>query len=201
MENTATWVDEKYAALLSKQHRNNISKLTAGSIINYDTVCKTIQEMRKTSNYLCEIAYDEIGFGVNKRTVIGVFFLAHSHLDDTIGIYIAYYNSKGKLVTNNTGRRLWSQAKKVTIRQIIVLSKHAHVRLFERLRTNSREDVVRILRELTDLDPPYANGKIAEEATFYIEGVGRFELGLYDGAKIGHKGLCWIAKTFIAERK
>ena len=201
MENTASWVDEKYAALLSKQHRNNISNLVTGSHINYDTVCKTIREIRKTPNFLYEISYNETGFGVNKKTITGVFFLAHSPLDDSIGVYLVYYNSKGKLLTYNTGRGLRYQGKVVSVTRTIVLSKHAHIRLFERLRTNSKEDVVRILSELADIDPPYENGKITKEGTLYLEGVGRFELGLYDGAAVGHKGICWVVKTFIAEKK
>jgi hypothetical protein len=202
VENTANWVDEKYAALLSKQHRDNISNLTTGSFLNHNTVCKTIREIRKTPNFLCEISYDETGFGVNKKTVTGVFFLAHSPLDDSISIYLVYYNSKGKLLTYNTGKVRWSQGKGVAILQTIVLSKHAHIRLFERLRTNSKEDVVRILSELAGIDPPYANGKITKEGTVHLKGVGRFELGLYEGTTAaGHKGLCWVVKTFIAEKK
>ena len=196
MENTASWVDEKYGKLLAKCHRESSNEKTEG--VDYSS--RYITEARKDDRYLFERKGLSNGFGV-KKPVIRVYLLGMDNGGEVI-ISFLEYTLDGKNIRTKTSKSMVDEGGMIhhDTRTFLVmkLTYHAHSRLFERLRTNSREDVMMVLKILTR----YAESRrrYKEDCTIRIPSVGRFELASFSGkfgSKLGHG---WIIKTFIGEK-
>lgn len=185
MENTATWVDQRYGSLLA---RLSIETLKASSLEVEDLITARgrmagrIEVFRGYAGWLAETPLKKVGYGVSKPGTR--LWQMDCDVDkSTTCIYISSvdFNRHGRLIRGKSDSRM-------------VITHHAMGRLFERLRTNALGEVIRLgLVPLTELLPPK---RLGEEATIRIPEVGRFEaVAAMDEGK--PEEMIWLIKTFI----
>ena len=192
MKNTASWVDEKYGKLLAKHHINDLAGKTEG----VDYTSRSIKEARKTDNYLFERKAISTGFGI-KTTIIRGYFLDIINSGPRSGAAITYmeYTENGKCILY--GKKPYRHSKHFLVMR---MTYHAHSRLFERLRTNSKDEVIEVLsRMLKHIELPISNYE--KDITIELPNVGRLEMTLEEEDKGYYINTWWVAKTFIAEKK
>lgn len=183
--NTATWVDERYAELLARLSTETLdasANALMGSLESKGRRADRIEVLRAYAGWLIERPISKVGYGISKPGT-RVWLLA-GHTDKKIaGLAIASadFNRHGKLV-------------RPLSKGLALITRHAMIRLFERLRTNALGEVItRGLVPLTEMEPPEVVG---DEATIRIPGVGRFEaVAEIDPARPDE--IVWIVKTFI----
>lgn len=187
MENTATWVDQRYGSLLARLSRETLeaSAIEVGDLIDTKgRMADRIELFRGYAGWLAETPLKKVGYGVSKPGTR--LWQMDCNPDKTVTcIYISSvdFNRHGRLVRGKTDSRA-------------VITHHAMGRLFERLRTNALGEVIRIgLVPLTELLPPK---RLGEEATIRIPEVGRFE-AVADMDEGKPEEMIWIIKTFIDE--
>jgi hypothetical protein len=185
IENTATWVDQRYGSLLARLSRATLtasSKEVVGSLKPQGEYMDHRQTLKSYAGWLVETPLKKVGYGVSKPGT-RVWILGGYTDNNISGILISYTDF------NRHGRLIRPMATGITL-----ITHHAMTRLFERLRTNALGEVIKIgLVPLTALPPPDVLG--AEE-TIHIAGVGRFEA--IAGTIVTCPGdLGWIMKTFI----
>jgi len=211
--NTATWVDERDGKRLARQTVNALRVEDEESRDELELF--RLAQIRGSVNYLREEAGVRIGPGfrvgvrvwhldATQRQDIDVgtadepaaFLGATLEAFDTsaefregVTIFTADYDARGDLVE----RSLHTPA-------IVAITRHALARLFERLRTNALDDVVRkALVPLSRLDRPET---LANECRVEVAGVGEFYMACETVTSIdGSSATCWIAKTFVAAPK
>ncbi|MBX3608651.1 MAG: hypothetical protein KF871_02045 [Hydrogenophaga sp.] len=193
--NTASWVDERYAKQLARQA---VDTLDADRGNN--TAMMTLSTMRKSSLFLRE---ERVrvgpGFKVGTRVWCLDTPVSQARIDrlapgrrtlEGIKVFAIDYDDKGRVRLGNLKSRP----------PLANISQHALGRLFERLRTNALDDVVReALIPVSLLAQPMLDA-VGEEVEIALLGLGRMPAvvqGACDvvGAPIG---AFWQVKTFIA---
>lgn len=180
MKNTATWVDERYARLLGRQLYDRMRAEVGDEVM-------TLKAMRRTSIYL----HDEpvrIGFGVGRPGRV-VFYIDTSTTNETMYIATMFYDDHGRVLVTN---------RYVNRPEIAQITQHVYRRMFERMRTNAPDDVVRIIRHMVRL--PRAP-MFMLEATIAVGGVGAFH-AITDKSRMQPTSNVpvWVLKTFIPEK-
>ncbi len=177
-ENTTSWVDEGYSQRLARQAVEGVRPAdeSAGKTL------LTLASIRRSPLYLAERP-GKVGFGMKRGTRVW-------HVDgaDTfagMGIYSLDYDQHGKAML----RSMFSPPS-------VVITRHALQRLFQRLRTNSFDEVARkALAPLVDLADPDRPGL---EGQIVVVGQGHF-VAVSEVASVtyGHQRVVWVLKTFI----
>lgn len=184
-ENTATWVDQRYASLLARLSRETL-EASSHDVARYlhakGRMAARIELLRTYAGWLTETPLKRVGYGVS-RPGTRVWMIGGATDKNVLGLSIssADFNRHGRLIRPKS-------------KGLALVTRHAMTRLFERLRTNALDEVIKIgLVPLTEMQLPEVLG---DEATIRIPGVGRFE------AVAGMDETCpdemvWIIKTFI----
>jgi hypothetical protein len=184
-ENTATWVDERYGSLLARLSRDTLDESAndlVKSIKGMGRMANRIEVIRRYAGCLTEEPIKKVGYGVSKPGT-RVWMMGSDMDKKTLGLSIssADFNRHGKLI-------------RPTSKGLVLVTHHAMMRLFERLRTNALGEVITIgLVPLTKLHPAEV---IGAEQTIRISGVGRFE-AVAGMDETSPNDLVWIIKTFI----
>lgn len=166
MPNTTTWVDEQYSHRLAGQLREDIHK----SATENPNRIKHINQARKMPGYICE---EPIRGGTE------LYYLDNSvHTSDFCLLVDRY---------DETGRWLGPSKSQTDI----YVSYHAILRLFQRLRSNSRGDLLKAVKSLFTL--PNTN-QVGVETKLQTD-FGSFFLTTFD---IALQQPRWVVKTFIA---
>ena len=174
--NTATWVDPGYAKRLARQHED---------MLRQPLELRTLRDLRASGYLLREQPGVKTGNGM--KTGIRCWYLDPTTSATGLGIFTVDFDA----------RSLRALRRSTLTPALIKITRHAHERMFERMRTNSWAEIRNALRILSLLPRPEL---IAEEAdvetdhgTFHcvseISESGRVELELV-----------WVAKTFIAPK-
>lgn len=181
--NTTSWVDESYSRRLANQTVETLRPNVGHSA----TWILSLSGARAAPHYLAERKV-RAGFSVTKRNT-RIWHVDTSDAYPGLGIFIAEYDHKGRLIRDS-----------LTSPPVVAISKHALQRLYERLRTNSFDDVVRkALAPLADV-PPAACPE--QEAEVVLPGIGRFHaVSSMALSSMGKAWPAWMLKTFIAKER
>jgi hypothetical protein len=176
--NTTTWVDDRYGQLLARQTVDRVmpaDESAGGELL-------TLGAVRRSHLYICERP-GKVGFGMKRGTRVW-------HLDGSsglsgVGIYTVDYDRSGRVII----RSMYSPP-------VYVITRHALARLFQRMRTNSLDEVTRFaLAPIAYLDPPYKPGLAAE---IVVVGRGTFHaVSEIASTSVGVTRVAWVLKTFI----
>ena len=192
--NTSSWVDERYARRLARQAVN-----TLDADREDNTVMMKLATMRKSPLYLREDGA-RVGPGFKKGTRVWCLdtpisqeqlerFAPGRRTLAGIKVFTVDYDDKGRVRTSNLNHRP----------PLANVSQHALERLFERLRTNALDDVVReALIPLSRLGQPTL-ADIGKEEEITLPDLGRMPAKVegacdVNGAPIG---TFWQIKTFV----
>ena len=196
---TTEWVDEHYSERLAGQFYKAIKA---------SKFCKNLRSMREDVSYLTEYREPD---GTYK---VWIFDVTEDGIG--IGMYPVSYDHGGRYIRKSFG-----------LTESVVLTIHAAQRLYQRLRTNSPDDVKEAVRALTGLSQ-VSEEDAGKTQTLRVPGFGRFELAVAPWQPaveampnlsddelviVRGKGLCrwgdvkdnsriistWIVKTFIDE--
>lgn len=192
--NSSSWVDERYAKRLARQA---VETLDADRDDN--TGLMKLATMRKSPLYLRE---ERVrvgpGFKVGTRVWSLETPVSQAKIDSyapgrrTLGgikLFAIDYDDKGRVRTGNLAGRP----------PLVNVSQHALERLFERLRTNALDDVVReALIPLSRLSQP-SFGDVGKEEEITLSGLGRMPATVEGACDVGGApiGAFWQIKTFI----
>jgi hypothetical protein len=152
------------------------------SIKGMGRMANRIEVLRSYAGWLTETPIKKVGFGVSKPGT-RVWLMGGDADMDVPGLSISSvdFNRHGKLIRPNS-------------KMHVLVTHHAMMRLFERLRTNALGEVITIgLVPLTKLDPAEEMGA---KQTIRISGVGRFE-AVAGVEERSPDDVVWIIKTFI----
>ncbi|MFZ3320741.1 MAG: hypothetical protein WA190_00105 [Usitatibacter sp.] len=145
----------------------------------------TLKGARASSLYLMEAHDAKVGYGMKRGTV--VVYIDSSTSTDMLTLDVAPYDKQGRVLF-----KAWHP-----LPELVQITRHCYERLFERLRTNSREEVVAVIARLIELEGPTV---IGQEVAVVIDGVGRFHAVSVHAlnGRIGSRA--WLMKTFIGEK-
>lgn len=177
-KNTATWVDEKYSKLLGRQLFSHVQGAASDGIIE-------LAKMRASQIYLCEEPI-KIGYGVGKPGV-KVYYIDNSLYSDTLFIATLYY-LKGRMVMK----------KQYIETELFKITKHAYQRMFERLRTNAKDDVLSVIKHLLSVPPPEV---YCQEVEIIVPEIGKFHAVSDRASMAAINKPVWVLKTFIATKR
>ena len=140
--NTATWVDERYGALLAKQANRKLSH----SGLEVDGSKSDIKQARAKLNVIASEPW-EYGFGVKKvgtclTTLHAVHHASVGFNQSGLQLDWHYFDHKGRHITHTDGRR--------PVLIAFILTLHAVTRLFQRLRSNDINDIAAVVAKLRD---------------------------------------------------
>ena len=192
--NTSSWVDERYARRLARQAVETLDADREDS-----SAMMKLATMRKSPLYLRE-AGARVGPGFKMGTRVWCLDtpVAQAKIDKLvpgrrtlsgIKVFTVDYDDKGRVRMGNLEFRP----------PLANVSQHALERLFERLRTNALDDVVReALIPLSRLGQPML-GDVGKEEEIALLGLGRMPAKVegacdFSGAPIG---AFWQIKTFV----
>ena len=179
--NNAGYIGERYGRILASQ----TTKYFRADV----TVPRKLNGFRKIHNYIGEEPAT-VGYGVNSLGTRAFFFDTYADADremrDNIIIDAALFNSKGVLKSH----------KEATV---AVINGHAVARMYERLRTNSLEDVMPWMTAMLML--PRDIGAWFQTTLRGKLGELRCERVLFVNERLGREYPVWVAKTFIPARK
>lgn len=181
--NTTRWVDERYGKQLAHQ---TVRDLSPKKYDRRDWIL-TLQAARAAPHYLAEKEV-KVGYGVRKKRT-RIWHVDTMTSSSGLGIFHADYKPDGSV-----------DPKSLTYPPVILITRHALERLYQRLRTNSFDEVARkALAPLARIEPsPY----YLIEATFELPGVGTMHaMSERTRTSLGIYGDTWIVKTFIEEKR
>ena len=185
MANTATWVDEPYAALLAKHANRDLD-------MDFTVTGNRTDLARLRQSPIC-LAVEQwsYGFGVKKKGT-AVTVLSASTGDWKGGLMVSW------AFFDKNGRYAGPEHRPPDV--IVMLTKHSVIRMFERLRTNDMVDVARLVRTFCNsskwVDTGDGNIKVVTpEGTFY--GVAGLSWEEREQTAVP----CLTVKTFIANKK
>lgn len=188
-ENTTDWVDPAYSARLANQLH--------AAIRNQGELRASLRAMRESVAYVTEYKLPDGSFSVWALDT-SLFHATHLLLSGY------RYDALGRL----DRKSLWGNSQ-----GCIYITRHAAQRLYQRLRTNSRDDFKGVIQILTTL-PCVDVVDLGRLKALEFPGFGRFELVVdrlkeaqqqvdawaFAGCPAIHVPATWVVKTFIDVR-
>jgi hypothetical protein len=176
--NNVEWVDEAYSKRLGGQLYNDV----AGPEGKGFKVTTLKAARRSTRIYMGEEFFQ---YGPNgKHRGNRIFILDYSTTGPHIFLMPLLYDRFGRLMPRET----------MLTAELFCITRHAYERLFERMRTNSLDDVKAVIKQLIGLPAPTA---VDEERDFRLEGLGVFHCVAVRSTCAAGIGPTWLIKTFI----